>query len=75
MEPIVDGLEKKYSGDFSIKRVNADKSAGKKLARKYGIIGQPNFVLFDQDGNQVRKLMGAQSAETFEREIERILAE
>ncbi len=71
----MDGLGKKYSGDFSIKRVDADKSQGKKLARKYGVIGQPTYVLFDSDGKQVRKLMGAQSVETFAREIERILGE
>jgi thioredoxin-like negative regulator of GroEL len=73
MEPIVDSLGKKYRGDFSIKRINVDKSQGKKLAREYGIVGQPTYILFDSDGEQVRKLMGAQSAETFEREIERIL--
>ena len=73
MEPIHDRLGKKYGGDFSIKRINVDRSQGKKLAREYDVIGQPTYILFDSDGEQVRKLMGAQSAETFEREIERIL--
>jgi thioredoxin-like negative regulator of GroEL len=75
MEPIVDGLEEKYGGDFKIVRVDADTSQGKQLAREQGIIGQPAYVLFDRSGEQVRRLMGAQLAETFEREIERILGQ
>jgi thioredoxin-like negative regulator of GroEL len=73
MEPIVDGLEEKYSGDFKIVRVDVAKTQGKALAREYGCIGQPAYVLFDQSGQQVRRLIGAQTAETFELEIERIL--
>jgi thioredoxin-like negative regulator of GroEL len=73
MEPIVDGLEAKYNPDFKIVRVDVDKSQGKALAREHGCIGQPAYVLFDRSGEQVRRLMGAQTAETFEQEIERIL--
>jgi len=75
MEPIVNGLGKKYSGDFKIVRVDVDKSGGKKLAREYDVFGQPSFVLFDRSGEQVRRLTGAQTSATFEREIERILRE
>lgn len=73
MNPIVDGLEKKYGRDLKISRVNVDRSQGKKLARKHGSIGQPTFILFNSSGEEVRRLMGAQTAETFDREIERIL--
>jgi thioredoxin-like negative regulator of GroEL len=75
MEPIVNGLEKKYSPDFKIVRVDVDTRQGKNLAREHGCIGQPAFVLFDGAGNQVRKLMGSQTAATFEQEIERILVQ
>ena len=75
MEPIVNGLEKKHGKDFKIARVNVDKSQGKQLAREYGCVGQPAFVLFDRSGEQVRVLMGAQSTATFEQEIDRILSE
>lgn len=75
MEPIVDGLDGKYAADFTIVRVNVGNSAGKQLAREHGCIGQPAFVLFDRSGEQVRRLQGAQTSETFEQEIERILAE
>lgn len=73
MEPTLDELNQEYGRDFNIKRVNVDKNGGKKLARSFGVLGQPTYIFFDSDGNQVRKLMGAQSIETFQREIERIL--
>jgi thiol:disulfide interchange protein len=73
MEPIVDGLEEKYTRDFKIVRADVDTSQGKQLAREYGCIGQPAYVFFDRSGEQVRRLMGAQTVKTFEQEIERIL--
>jgi thioredoxin-related protein len=73
MNPIVDGLGEKYKGDFKIVRVDVATGNGKALAREYACIGQPSFVLFDRSGEQVRRLIGAQTAETFEREIDRIL--
>ena len=75
MNPIVDGLEEQYEPDFRVVRVDVAESKGKAIAREYGCIGQPAFVLFDQAGEQVRRLIGAQTAETFEQEIEQILAE
>ncbi len=75
MEPIVHGLEEKYGRDFKVVRVNVDDGQGKQLAREHGCIGQPAFVLFDRSGEEVRRLMGAQTAATFEREIERILGQ
>lgn len=74
MNPIVDGLEDRYGQDFKVVRVDVAESKGKEIARKYGCIGQPSFVLFDEAGEQVRRLIGAQTAETFEQEIERILS-
>ncbi len=73
MNPIVDGLEDKYGSDFKIVRVDVATSKGKQLAREQGLIGQPAFVLFNETGEPVRRLMGAQTVETFEAEIERIL--
>jgi thioredoxin 1 len=75
MNPIVDGLEKKYGQDLKFVRVNVDGGEGRTLAREHGSIGQPSFILFDSSGEEVRRLMGAQSVETFEREIERILGQ
>ena len=73
MEPIVDGLEEKYGSDFPIVRVDIDTARGKQLAREHAFIGQPTFILFNESAEETRRLMGAQSREGLEREIERIL--
>ena len=73
MTPIVDGLEETYGKDFKIVRVDIDTAVGKELAREHYFIGQPTFLFFDDSGEEVRRLMGPQTAETMQREIERIL--
>lgn len=75
MEPIVNELEEKYAGEFTIVRVNVDTSAGKALARENGCIGTPAYMLFDDSGEQIRRFQGAQTSYTFEQEIDRVLAE
>ena len=73
MTPIVDGLANDHQGDLQIVRVNTDKANGKKLARELGSIGQPTFIFFDDSGQEVRRLMGAQNDVLLEREVQRIL--
>ena len=73
MTPIVDGLEETYGKDFKIVRVDIDTAVGKELDREHYFIGQPTFLFFDDSGEEVRRLMGPQTAETMQREIERIL--
>jgi thioredoxin-related protein len=74
MTPIVDGLEETYGQDFEIVRVDIDTKEGKELARESGFIGQPTFIFIDRSGEEVRRLMGPVSVETFQQEIERLLA-
>jgi len=74
MAPIVNGLEEKYGGQFKVERANVDTTAGKKLARQYGIIGQPTIILFDPSGQEVRRLIGEHTAERLQQEAERTLA-
>jgi hypothetical protein len=73
MKPIVDGLEETYGEDYPIVRVDIDTKQGKQVARDHGFIGQPTFILMDASGEEVRRLMGPQAPETFEKEIERLL--
>ena len=75
MTPIVNGLEKTYGKEFEIVRIDIDTDRGKELAREHYFIGQPTFLFFDDSGEEVRRLMGPQAAETMQREIERILGE
>jgi len=74
MAPIVDRLEQRYVSHLRIVHLNTDSRYGQRLAREYGVIGHPTFVFLDRSGQEVRRLMGAYTAETFEREIERIVA-
>jgi thioredoxin-like negative regulator of GroEL len=73
MTPIVNGLEQTYGQEFKIVRIDIDTAEGKKLAREHNFIGQPTFIFFDDSGEEVRRLMGPQEAETMQREIDRIL--
>ena len=73
MAPIVNGLEESYGKDFKIVRVDIDTAHGKQLARDHSFMGQPTYLFFDDSGEEVRRLMGAQSSETLQREIDRIL--
>lgn len=75
MTPIVDGLEQTYGEEFNIVRVDIDTKEGKELAREVGFIGQPTFIFFNASGEEVRRLMGPVSVETFQKEIERLINE
>ena len=73
MKPILDGIEEKYGGDFTVVRINNATAEGREIARERGILGQPTLLFFDKTGQEVRKLMGFQSSQTLEKEIDRIL--
>jgi len=75
MEPIVDGLEETYGDEFEIVRVNVDRPNGVKLAREHGIVGQPNYIFFDREGEEIRRMAGPQFADVMTQEIVRILGE
>ncbi len=75
MKPIVDGLESQYRDQFNLVRINIDTDRGKSLAREYGFIGQPTFIFFDRNGEEIRRLQGGQTRETLERELLRIIGE
>jgi len=75
MEPIVDRLEAEYGETFPTVRVDIDTESGKALAREQGFIGQPTFILFNKSGEEVRRLMGPQTYETLQKEIDRLLAQ
>ncbi len=71
----MDGLEETYGDEFKIVRINIDKSDGVKLAREHGIIGQPSYIFFDREGEEIRRMAGPRFTEVMTREIERILKE
>lgn len=75
MKPIVGEMEKEYGGDFKIVRVNVDTTQGKNRARAHGVIGQPTFLIFSEDNEEVRRLMGEQEREVMSQSIENVLGD
>lgn len=75
MKPIVDGLQDEYGDQFNLVRVDIDTDRGVDLAREHGFIGQPTFIFFGRNGEEVRRLQGGQTRETLEMELQRIIAE
>jgi thiol:disulfide interchange protein len=73
MKPIVDRLEETYGDEFNFVRVDVTKPSGEKFAREVGIIGQPNYVFFDGDNEETRRISGAQPFDVLAQEIERTL--
>lgn len=71
----MDGLQDQYGDEIDFVRINIDTEHGKELARAHGFIGQPTFIFFDSAGEETRRLQGAQSRETLEMEIQRIIGE
>ena len=73
MEPIVDRLEETYGDEFKIIRIEINQSDGKKLAREFGIVGQPSYIFFDDAGEETRRMAGPQFFDVMAEEIERSL--
>jgi len=75
MNPIVDGIQQKYSRQLNVVYVSMDKSDGKELAKEYGVFGTPTFMLLDSEGNQVSILRGSLPLPVIEQAIEDLIAQ
>jgi thiol-disulfide isomerase/thioredoxin len=58
MKPIVDGIEEEFKGQLIVQRVNVQDSIGKSLAKKYGFLATPTFILFNEKGVEVWRSIG-----------------
>jgi len=62
MEPVVDGLEKKYEGKVEFRRLNVESDqAAISLANSLGITGVPTFIFVNSDGVQAGQIIGSTS--------------
>jgi thioredoxin-like negative regulator of GroEL len=73
MAPIVDGLGQQYRGQVAVQRVNATAGDGPTLMRRYRILGHPTLLIFDRQGQEVKRLMGPQPVEVVEEILQEIL--
>lgn len=73
MDPIVDGIQKKYKGQVAFKRVDIDEPASRDLIEQFHIRGIPNFVFVDGAGEKVSQQVGLRPAEALESAVEELL--
>ena len=63
MQPIVDGLEKKYQETVEFVRINAGTSEGLEIFNSYSLFGHPSYLILDDTGKVLWQSVGEQSAE------------
>jgi thioredoxin 1 len=69
--PVLEELAGEYQGRLRIVKVNANESPD--LASRYGIMAMPTLVFFN-DGQEARRVVGAWPKAKFVAEIEQVLA-
>ena len=67
--PIVEELATEYAGKLKVGKVDVDAN---QVAGNYGIMSIPSLLIF-QNGQVVKSMVGAQSKDSFKREIDSIL--
>jgi thioredoxin-related protein len=70
--PIVNGLENDYSDRIAFQRLNAARE-GQALFRRYNLRGHPAYVILDEQGNIVWRLVGQTPRAALEQAIQRAL--
>ena len=69
--PIIDELAQMYVGKMKFGRLDLDKAMS--LARKYNIMGVPNFIIFSPKGERVAQYAGSLLKKKFIEVIEKVL--
>jgi thioredoxin 1 len=73
MHPIVEELEKEYSGKITVKRYDVDDPANQALVQQYQVMAMPTFFI-EKDGQVVGQFVGAQSKATLAEAINKALS-
>jgi len=66
-KPIVDGIEREYGERLRVIRVNVQDPAGRALADRHHFEFTPTFVLFDAEGRELLRQVGAVDPATLRR--------
>ncbi|MFC1974783.1 thioredoxin family protein [Chloroflexota bacterium] len=74
MTPIVDGLEQQYGKQIAVRRVNAAEGDGPAIMQNYRIPGHPTLMIFDSEGQEVKRLIGPQPVTAVEETMQEVLA-
>ena len=73
MIPLVDQIKKEYRGELDVVYATLEEPAGKELADKHGILGYPNILLLDGDGERANLLRGMVPQPTLVQAVEDLL--
>ncbi len=68
---IVEELATEYDGRLKVLKLNTDEN--QEIATKFQVMSIPSLIFF-KDGQQIDKLVGAQSKQKFKETIDRLLA-
>jgi thioredoxin-related protein len=58
-KPIVDGIEGQHQGELAVIRLNIQDRAARPLLATYGFQYTPTFILFDGEGEELLRSVGA----------------
>ncbi len=68
--PIVEELSNEYAGKLKVGKLNVDENG--QTAQNFGIMSIPSLLIF-KNGQVVKTMIGAQSKDSFKREIDSVL--
>jgi thioredoxin 1 len=71
VSPIVEELAGEYSGKLKVGMLNVDENGH--TAQSYGVMSIPSLLIF-KNGQVVKTMIGAQSKDSFKREIDAALS-
>ncbi len=70
VSPVIDQIAEEYAGKIHVGKVNVDDQGA--LAAEFAVVSIPTVILF-KDGKEVKKLIGAHSADDYADMIDEIL--
>ena len=74
MNPIVDEVKKEYGGTVNFEYISMDDKSGKDRATEMGVIGYPNLLILESDGDQFSLLKGVVPKGTITKTLDDVLA-
>jgi len=69
--PILEEVAREFEGKAKVAKLNVDENPNS--AAKYGIMSIPTLIIF-KDGNMVKQMIGVQSKEILEEEINKLIS-
>jgi thioredoxin 1 len=70
VSPIVEEFATEYGDKLKVGKLNVDENA--QVSQKYGVMSIPSLLIF-KNGQVVKTMIGAQSKDSFKREIDSVL--